>query len=71
MGKTEVGDIPAARSLRLPAHFYGNVPPPVRKERAEGLAGVDGAAIEQQAGVRIGVLRGGQLDLPKFFRVHK
>ena len=30
----------------------------------EGLAGVDTAAVEKQAGVGVGVLRGGQLDLP-------
>ena len=34
------------------------------EERAKGLAGVDTAAVEQQAGVGVGVLRGGQLDLP-------
>ena len=37
---------------------------PVWEERAKGLAGVDTAAVEQQAGVGGGVLRGGQLDLP-------
>lgn len=30
----------------------------------EGLASVNAASIEQQTGVRIEVLRGGQLDLP-------
>ena len=30
----------------------------------EGLAGVNAASIEQQTGVRIEVLRGGQMDLP-------
>ena len=37
----------------------------------EGLAGVNAASIEQQTGVRIEVLRGGQLDLPHLFRVYK
>lgn len=70
MGKTGVGDVPAAGALGLLAHFQGNLPPSVRKERTKGLAGVDTAAVEQQAGVGGGVLRGGQLDLPKSFSVH-
>ena len=64
VGKTGVGDVPAAGPLRFPAHFYGDLPPSIRKERMEGLAGVNAASIEQQTGVRIEVLRGGQLDLP-------
>ena len=70
VGKSGVGDVPAAGALRFPTHFYGDLPPSIRKERTEGLAGVDTAAIEQQAGVRIGVLRRGQPDLPKSFSVH-
>ena len=71
VGKTGGGDIPAAGPLRFPAHFYGNLPPSIWKERMEGLAGVNAASIEQQTGVRIEVLRGGQLDLPQLFRVYK
>ena len=68
--KTGGGDVPAARPLRFPAHFYGDLPPSIRKERTEGLAGVNAASIEQQAGVGVGVLRRGQSDLPKSFSVH-
>ena len=50
VGKTGGGDVPAAGSLRFPAHFYGDLPPSVWEERAKGLAGVDTAAIEQQTG---------------------
>ena len=64
VGKTGVGDVPAAGALGLLAHFQGDLPPSVWEERAKGLAGVDTAAVEQQAGVGVGVLRGGQLDLP-------
>ena len=80
VGKTGGGDVPAAGPLRFPAHFYGDLPPSIRKERMEGLSGVNTASIEQQTpsgvvsspaigtntrtGVRIEVLRGGQLDLP-------
>ena len=64
VGKTGVGDVPAAGALGLLAHFQGDLPPSVREERAKGLAGVDAASIEQQTGVRIEVLRGGQMDLP-------
>jgi len=64
VGKTGVGDVPAAGALGLLAQFQGDVPPSIRKERMEGLAGVDTAAVEKQAGVGVGVLRGGQLDLP-------
>ena len=70
MGKTGVGDVPAAGALGLLAHFQGDLPPSVREERAKGLAGVDTASVEKQAGVRIEVLQGGQLDLPKSFSVH-
>ena len=70
VGKTGGGDVPAAGPLRFPAHFYGDFPPSIRKERMEGLAGVNAASIENQAGVRIEVLRGGQPDLPKSFSVH-
>lgn len=70
MGKTGGGDVPAAGPLRFPAHFYGDLPPSIRKERMEGLSGVNTASIEQQTGVRIEVLRGGQPDLPKSFSVH-
>ena len=70
VGKTGVGDVPAAGTLGLLAHFQGDLPPSVREERTKGLAGVDTAAIEQQAGVRIEVLQGGQPDLPKSFFVH-
>lgn len=70
VGKTGGGDVPAAGPLRFPAHFYGDLPLSIRKERMEGLAGVDTAAVEQQAGVRIEVLQGGQPDLPKSFSVH-
>ena len=70
VGKTGVGDVPAAGALGLLAHFQGDLPPSVWEERAKGLAGVDTAAVEQQAGVGVGVLRGGQLDLPKSFSVH-
>lgn len=70
MGKTGVGDVPAAGALGLLAHFQGDLPPSVREERAKGLAGVDTAAVEQQAGVWVGVLRRGQPDLPKSFSVH-
>ena len=55
VGKTGGGDVPAAGSLRFPAHFYGDLPPSVWEERAKGLAGVDTAAIEQQTGVRISI----------------
>ena len=64
MGKTGVGDVPAAGALGLLAHFQGDLPPSVWEERAKGLAGGDTAAVEQLAGVGGGVLRGGQLDLP-------
>jgi hypothetical protein len=70
VGKTGGGDVPAAGPLRFPAHFYGDLPPSIRKERMEGLSGVNTASIEQQTGVRIEVLRGGQPDLPKSFSVH-
>ena len=60
MGKTGVGDVPAAGAFGLLAHFQGDLPPSVREERAKGLAGVDTAAVEQQAGVGGGVLRGGR-----------
>ena len=50
MGKTGVGDIPAAGALRFPAHFYGDLPPSIRKESTESLAGVDAATVEQQTG---------------------
>lgn len=51
MGKTGVGDVPAAGAFGLLAHFQGDLPPSVWEERAKGLAGVDTAAVEQQAGV--------------------
>lgn len=50
VGKTGGGDVPAAGPLRFPAHFYGNLPPSIWKERMEGLAGVNAASIEQQTG---------------------
>lgn len=50
MGKTGVGDVPAAGALGLLAHFQGDLPPSVWEERAKGLAGVDTAAVEKQAG---------------------
>lgn len=70
MGKTGVGDVPAAGDLGLLAHFQGDLPPSVWEERAKGLAGVDTAAVEQQAGVWVGGLRRGQPDLPESFSVH-
>lgn len=69
VGKTGGGDVPAAGPLRFPAHFYGDLPPSIRKERMEGLAGVNAASIEQQTGVRIEVLRGGQLGICPNFSV--
>lgn len=70
VGKTGVGDVPAAGALGLLPHFQGDLPPSVREERAKGLAGVDTAAVEQQAGVWVGGLRRGQPDLPESFSVH-
>ena len=50
MGKTGIGDVPAAGAFGLLAHFQGDLPPSVWEERAKGLAGVDTAAVEKQAG---------------------
>lgn len=51
MGKTGVGDVPAVGAFGLLAHFQGDLPPSVREECAKGLASVDTAAVEKQAGV--------------------
>ena len=57
------GNVPAGRAGFFPAHLQRDVMPAVREQSPEALSGVNAIAIQQQAGVGIGVVGIGKFEL--------
>lgn len=64
------GDVPAIRAGLIPIDLQRDIMPPIREQGRKAASGMDAVSIQEQTGVWVVVIRGGEFELVELFLFH-